>query len=66
MDAEVRAELLAHAPEGVGPGKPVWVGLQLAHQRARALAHQCAVTSIGTDSAIEACYAKFNVPFPGY
>ncbi len=27
----VRAELLAHAPEGVGPGKPVWVGLQLAH-----------------------------------
>ncbi|MGZ5847587.1 MAG: protein-disulfide reductase DsbD family protein [Ramlibacter sp.] len=28
----VRAELLAHAPEGVAPGKPVWVGLQLAHQ----------------------------------
>lgn len=28
----VRAELLAHAPEGVEPGKPVWVGLQLAHQ----------------------------------
>ncbi|CAA9387755.1 MAG: Cytochrome c-type biogenesis protein DsbD, protein-disulfide reductase [uncultured Ramlibacter sp.] len=28
----VRAELLAHAPEGVGPGKPVWLGLQLAHQ----------------------------------
>jgi len=28
----VRAELLGHAPEGVGPGKPVWVGLQLAHQ----------------------------------
>ena len=28
----VRAELLAHAPEGVQPGKPVWVGLQLAHQ----------------------------------
>lgn len=27
-----RAELLAHAPEGVEPGKPVWVGLQLAHQ----------------------------------
>lgn len=27
----VRAELLAHAPEGVQPGKPVWVGLQLAH-----------------------------------
>src|SRR5689334_1693818 len=28
----VRAELMAHAPEGVTPGKPVWVGLQLAHQ----------------------------------
>ena len=28
----VRAELMAHAPEGVEPGKPVWVGLQLAHQ----------------------------------
>lgn len=27
-----RAELLAHAPDGVEPGKPVWVGLQLAHQ----------------------------------
>lgn len=28
----VRAELLAHAPEGVQPGKPVWVGLQITHQ----------------------------------
>lgn len=28
----VRAELMAHAPEGVQPGKPLWVGLQLAHQ----------------------------------
>jgi thiol:disulfide interchange protein/DsbC/DsbD-like thiol-disulfide interchange protein len=28
----VRAELVAHAPEGVTPGQPVWVGLQLAHQ----------------------------------
>jgi thiol:disulfide interchange protein DsbD len=28
----VRAELLAHAPDGVEPGKAVWVGLQLAHQ----------------------------------
>ncbi|HYF42592.1 MAG TPA: thioredoxin family protein [Ramlibacter sp.] len=27
----VRAELLAHAPEGVAPGKPLWLGLQLAH-----------------------------------
>lgn len=27
-----RAELLAHAPEGLEPGKPVWVGLQLAHK----------------------------------
>jgi thiol:disulfide interchange protein DsbD len=28
----VRAELMAQAPEGVAPGKPVWVGLQLTHQ----------------------------------
>jgi thiol:disulfide interchange protein/DsbC/DsbD-like thiol-disulfide interchange protein len=28
----VRAELMAHAPEGIEPGNPVWVGLQLAHQ----------------------------------
>ncbi|HSH89641.1 MAG TPA: thioredoxin family protein [Ramlibacter sp.] len=28
----VRAELIAHAPDGVAPGKQVWVGLQLAHQ----------------------------------
>jgi thiol:disulfide interchange protein/DsbC/DsbD-like thiol-disulfide interchange protein len=28
----VRAELLAHAPQGVEPGKRVWVGLQLKHQ----------------------------------
>ena len=29
---QVRAELMAWAPEGVEPGKPVWVGLQIAHQ----------------------------------
>jgi len=29
---QVRAELLAHAPEGVAPGKPVWLGLQIEHQ----------------------------------
>ena len=28
----VRAELLANAPDGIEPGKPVWVALQLAHQ----------------------------------
>ena len=28
----VRAELMAHAPDGVGPGKQVWLGLQLTHQ----------------------------------
>lgn len=31
-NGEVRAELLAWAPEGVEAGKPVWLGLQLAHQ----------------------------------
>lgn len=30
---QVRAELLAHAPEGVAPGKPVWLGLQLQHAK---------------------------------
>jgi len=29
---QVRAELLAHAPEGVAPGKPLWLGLQLRHK----------------------------------
>ncbi|EJL90383.1 thiol:disulfide interchange protein [Polaromonas sp. CF318] len=29
---QVRAELLAWVPEGVEPGKPVWVGLALTHQ----------------------------------
>lgn len=29
---QVRAELLAYAPDGVGVGKQVWVGLQIAHQ----------------------------------
>ena len=28
----MRAELMAHAPDGADPGKTVWVGLQLAHQ----------------------------------
>ncbi len=28
----VRAELVAQAPDGVAPGAPVWVGLQIAHQ----------------------------------
>ena len=29
---QVRAELLAHAPEGVGAGKPLWLGLRIDHQ----------------------------------
>jgi len=29
---QVRAELMAYAPDGVGAGKQVWVGLQLKHQ----------------------------------
>jgi DsbC/DsbD-like thiol-disulfide interchange protein/cytochrome c biogenesis protein CcdA len=29
--AQTRAELLAHAPEGVAPGKPLWLGLKLEH-----------------------------------
>lgn len=29
--AEVRAELVAHAPEGVSAGKPVWFGLVIEH-----------------------------------
>ncbi len=29
---QVRAELMAHAPDGVGVGKTVWLGLQLQHQ----------------------------------
>lgn len=28
----VRAELLVHAPDGVAPGRTVWVGLRLTHQ----------------------------------
>ncbi|MEI8028476.1 MAG: thioredoxin family protein [Comamonadaceae bacterium] len=30
--AQVRAELMAHAPDGADPGKAVWLGLQLTHQ----------------------------------
>jgi thiol:disulfide interchange protein DsbD len=29
---QVRAELMAHAPDGADPGKTVWVGLQITHQ----------------------------------
>jgi hypothetical protein len=34
---QVRAELLAHAPEGVAAGKPLWLGP--AHRPRAALAH---------------------------
>jgi len=30
-NAQIRAELIAHAPQGIGPGKPLWLGLQLRH-----------------------------------
>ncbi len=29
---QVRAELVAQAPEGVAPGKPLWLGLRIEHQ----------------------------------
>lgn len=29
---QVKAELVAHAPEGVAPGKPLWLGLLIEHQ----------------------------------
>lgn len=29
---QVRAELVAHAPDGLAAGKPVWLGLKLEHQ----------------------------------
>jgi thiol:disulfide interchange protein DsbD len=29
---QVRAELIAQAPQGVQPGQPLWVGLQITHQ----------------------------------
>ena len=29
---QVRAELVAHAPQGLVPGQPVWVGLKITHQ----------------------------------
>lgn len=29
---QVRAELMAHAPDGAGPGRTVWVGLQIRHK----------------------------------
>ena len=28
---EVRAELVAHAPQGLGAGQPVWLGLAIEH-----------------------------------
>ena len=30
-NAQIRAELLAHAPQGLGPGRPFLLGLQLRH-----------------------------------
>ncbi len=31
QSAQTRAELVAHAPDGVRPGQPLWVGLRLEH-----------------------------------
>ena len=28
---QVRAEVVAHAPEGIAPGKPLWLGLRIQH-----------------------------------
>ena len=30
-NAQIRAELIGNAPQGIGPGKPLWLGLQLRH-----------------------------------
>ena len=30
---QVRAELVAHAPEGIAAGRPLWLGLKIDHQR---------------------------------
>ncbi|MBI2744489.1 MAG: thioredoxin family protein [Burkholderiales bacterium] len=30
---QARTELLAHAPEGISPGQPVWVGLRIEHKK---------------------------------
>jgi thiol:disulfide interchange protein DsbD len=30
-NAQIRAELIAHAPQGVAPGQPLWLALQLRH-----------------------------------
>jgi thiol:disulfide interchange protein DsbD len=30
--AQVRAELIAHAPQGIAPGRELWLGLKLEHQ----------------------------------
>ena len=30
-NAQIRAELVAHAPQGIAPGQPLWLGLQLRH-----------------------------------
>ena len=30
---QVQAELLVHAPQGLSPGQPMWLGLQLTHQK---------------------------------
>lgn len=31
QDAPSKAELLVHAPDGVGPGKQIWIGLRIVH-----------------------------------
>ena len=52
---------------GFALGIIFWTSLLQIHQhKLEKEAHECAVTSIGTDWAIEQCYYVRGLPFPGY